>query len=54
MNRNQAQRRISEGLRVFAYSTQYGKRFELRSIGVGKCYSTCGKELTIRQVEFGV
>jgi hypothetical protein len=54
MNRNEAQRRMNDGLRVFAYSTQYGKRFELRSIGVGSCYTTCEKKLTIRQVEFGV
>jgi hypothetical protein len=54
MNRNQAQRRINDGLRVFAYSTQYQRRFELRSIGVGKCFTSCKRELAISEVEFGV
>jgi hypothetical protein len=53
MNRNQAQARLSNGLRVYAYSPKHESRFELRSIGLAICHTTCGRELTIRRVEFG-
>jgi hypothetical protein len=54
MNRNQAQKRINDGFRVFAYSPKHERRFELRWIGLAACYSTCGQELNNRRVEFGI
>jgi hypothetical protein len=53
MNRNQAQKRISDGLAVHAYSLTHQKRYQLRSIGLAICHTTCGRELTNRRVEFG-